>query len=317
MSPYLSSPVIPPKVIPRPVVADATVRVGCHLTYYSQMRMPLMVLVRPQADERQLILSEEFVTDPSIEFTEFEDLYGNVVLRGQAGPGIIEIHHDALVSIPCAPDNHGMKDGLRPLPELPGNLLRYTLPSRYCDSDKLIQFAWNQFGSITDGLERVQAICNWVHDKIEYRFGSGDATLSASEVLARRYGVCRDFAHVAIALCRAVNLPARYVTGHLPDIGFVDPGSPMDFHAYFEVYIGNRWYTYDARYNVPRIGRVKVAHGLDAVDTAFSTCYGPCQLTSFTVWAYQVDPQEVKVGDPIDLTKRLDGTMEVRLPAIA
>ena len=152
--------------------------------------------------------------------------------------------------------------------QLPSELLRYTLPSRYCDSDKLLNFAWNLFGQVPHGLPRVQAICDWVHTNIEYRFGSGRTDLSASEVIERRYGVCRDFAHVAIALCRAFNLPARYVTGHLPDIAYIDPGVPMDFHGYCEVYLGREWFTFDPRYNVPRIGRVKVAHGLDAVDGA-------------------------------------------------
>jgi transglutaminase-like putative cysteine protease len=187
------------------------------------------------------------------------------------------------------------------------------LPSRYCDSDKLMNFAWNQFGQVPQGIPRVQSICDWVHNNIEYRTLSGRPDLSASEVIARRYGVCRDFAHAAIALCRTFNLPARYVTGHLPDIGYVDPGSPMDFHAYFEVYLGQEWLTFDARYNVPRIGRVKLAHGADAVDGAFATIYGEANLTYFEVWAYQVNPQQVSVGDPIDLSKRLDGTELLRL----
>ncbi len=118
---------------------------------------------------------------------------------------------------------------------------------------------------------------------------------------------------MAIALCRALNLPARYVTGHLPDIAYVDPGVPMDFHGYCEVYLGREWYTFDPRYNVPRIGRVKVAHGLDAVDGAFGTIYGEAKLTYFEIWAYQVNPEEVSVGDPIDLSKRLDGTTTLRL----
>jgi transglutaminase-like putative cysteine protease len=197
--------------------------------------------------------------------------------------------------------------------QLPFELLRYTLPSRYCDSDKLMNLAWHQFGQVPHGLPRVQAICDWVHNHIEYRLLSGRPDLSASEVIERRYGVCRDFAHAAIALCRSFNLPARYVTGHLPDIGYVDPGTPMDFHAYFEVYLGQEWLTFDARYNVPRIGRVKVAHGADAVDGAFATIYGEAKLTHFEVWAYQVNPQEVSVGDPIDLSKRLDGHQAVRL----
>jgi transglutaminase-like putative cysteine protease len=200
-----------------------------------------------------------------------------------------------------------------PVEELPPELLRYTLPSRYCDSDKLFDFAWEHFGHVPHGMLRVQAICDWVHGNIEYRFGSGRPDISASEVIARRYGVCRDFAHAAIALCRAFNLPTRYVTGHLPDIGYVDPGSPMDFHAYLEVYLGGNWYTFDARYNVPRIGRVTLAHGLDAVDGAFSTIYGAARLTYFEVWAYQVAPDTVSVSDPIDLTKRLDGTEQVRM----
>jgi transglutaminase-like putative cysteine protease len=136
--------------------------------------------------------------------------------------------------------------------------------------------------------------------------------LSASEVIGRRYGVCRDFAHAVIALCRAFNLPARYVTGHLPDIGCLDPGTPMDFHAYCEVYLGQEWLTFDARFNTQRIGRVKVAHGADAVDGAFATIYGEANLTHFQVWAYQVNPQQVSVGDPVDLSKRLDGNQTLR-----
>ena len=198
--------------------------------------------------------------------------------------------------------------------QLPSDLLRYTLPSRYCDSDKLMNFAWNQFGQVPHGLDRVQAICDWVHNNIEYRFGSGRPDLSASEVIARGFGVCRDFAHAAIALCRAFNLPARYVTGHLPDIGHTDPGTPMDFHAYCEVSVWARTGSPLIHgFNVPRIGRVKVAHGADAVDGAFATIYGEANLNHFEVWAYQVNPQQVSVGDPIDLSKRLDGTQTVRL----
>jgi transglutaminase-like putative cysteine protease len=228
-------------------------------------------------------------------------------------PGRNEIRHDALVAVSSLPDNReGPVNGV-PVAQLPCELLRYTLPSRYCDSDKLLNFAWNNFGQIPHGLQRVQAICDWVHNNIEYRFGSGRTDLSASEVIERRFGVCRDFAHAAIALCRAFNLPARYVTGHLPDIGYVDPGTPMDFHAYCEVYLGQEWFTFDPRYNVPRIGRVKVAHGADAVDGAFATIYGEANLTRFQVWAYQVNSQQVSVGDPIDLSRRLDGNQAVRL----
>jgi transglutaminase-like putative cysteine protease len=176
----------------------------------------------------------------------------------------------------------------------------------------LLPFAWQTFGSTENGWPRVHAVCDWVHNNIEYRFGSGEAVLSAMDIFQRRYGVCRDFAHLTIALCRSLNIPARYVTGHLPDIAYVDPGTPMDFHAYAEVYLGGRWFAVDARYNVPRIGRVKISHGLDAVDCAFGTSYGQVFLSQFEVWAYQIEAGTVALGDPIDLTKRLDGSLELR-----
>jgi transglutaminase-like putative cysteine protease len=216
--------------------------------------------------------------------------------------------------VPAVPENYGASDGVVPVAELPANLLRYTLPSRYCDSDKLLNFAFQHFGQVPHGLERVQAICDWVHQNIEYRWGAGSPHTSASEIIQQRFGVCRDFAHTAIALCRTFNLPARYVTGYVPDVGYLDPGTPMDFHAYFQVYLGGRWQTFDARFNVPRIGRIRIACGLDAVDGAFSTLYGAASLVGFQVWGYQVDPDEVKLGDPVDLSKRLCGTPELRFP---
>ncbi len=256
--------------------------------------------------------AESFSFGAGLPSYEFTDAHGNITCRVMLMPGRNEILHDALVAVSPLPDNHGRWDEPVPVDQLPPTLLRYTLPSRYCDSDKLLDFAWQHFGHINNGLDRVQAICDWTHHNIEYRFLSGRPDLSASEVIGRRYGVCRDIAHVAIALCRAFNLPVRYVTGHLPDIGYLDPGTPMDFHAYCEVYLGRNWYTFDARYNVPRIGRVKLAHGLDAVDGAFATIYGEARLAYFEVWAYQVDPRQVSLGDPIDLNKRLDGTTTVR-----
>jgi transglutaminase-like putative cysteine protease len=295
---------------------DLTVRVGCNLVYETSSEVPLLLNLKPRRDPRQSLQEEKLVLGHNLPAEEFEDAHGNIVYRFMLQPGINEIRHDALVSVPSVPDNQEFVGHTSPQPvslvELPPALLRYTLPSRYCDSDKLLQFAWEKFGSLEPGAAQVEAISNWIHDNIEYRFGSGRPDISAYEVIQRGYGVCRDFAHTAIALCRALNLPARYVTGHLPDIGYLDPGSPMDFHAYCEVYLGGRWFTYDARYNVPRIGRVKVSCGLDAVDGAFSTIYGPAKLTSFEVWAYQVPPGTVSVGSPIDLSLRLDGTLEIR-----
>ena len=291
---------------------NLTVRIGCHIVYETSQPTPILLVLRPRLDGRQVVRQEKLSFNPYLPSDEFTDAHGNTTYRSMLQPGQNVIHHDALVAVSSQPDNHDQLAFPVSIDKLPPWVLRYTLPSRYCDSDKLLNFAWQYFGQITNGLERVYAICNWVHNNIEYRFGSGRADISASEVIQRRFGVCRDFAHVAIALCRAFNLPARYVVGHLPDIGHLDPGTPMDFHAYFEVYLDHTWCTFDARYNMPRIGRIKVAQGLDAVDGAFSTIYGEAQLVWFEVWAYQVNPEQVSVGDPVDLSRRLDGTPQVR-----
>jgi len=291
---------------------NLTVRVGCSLAYEAAVPNPVLFVLKPRLESRVLVMQEKLSFGIGLPSYEFQDSHGNSTYRSMFMPGRNEIRHDAMVAVSSLPDSQEVLGQMLPVGELPFELLRYTLPSRYCDSDKLMNFAWNRFGNIPHGLSRVQAICDWVHKNIEYRLLSGRSDLAASEVIERRYGVCRDFAHVAIALCRTFNLPARYATGHLPDIGYIDPDTPMDFHAYCEVYLGQQWLTFDPRYNVPRIGRVKIAHGSDAVDGAFATIYGEARLAHFEVWAYQVNPQEVSVGDPIDLTKRLDGTPTVR-----
>jgi transglutaminase-like putative cysteine protease len=291
---------------------NLTVRVGCHIVYETSVPTPILLVLKPRHDANQIVLQQQLTLTPYLPNYYFEDSHGNFTDRAVLQVGENIVHHDALVSVSPLSDSPMLPALPTPVYELPPDTLRYILPSRYCDSDKLLNFAWTQFGLIENGLQRVQAICNWVHHNIEYRFGAGRSDISASEVVLQRFGVCRDFAHVAIAFCRAFNLPARYVTGHLPDIGHIDPGTPMDFHAYFEVFLGQQWQTFDARFNEPRIGRVKVAQGLDAVDGAFSTIYGEARLKWFEVWAYQVDPAQVMIGDPIDMSKRLDGTLNVR-----
>jgi transglutaminase-like putative cysteine protease len=151
-----------------------------------------------------------------------------------------------------------------------------------------------------------------VHDRIEFGYHHANPTRTASAGHAEGRGVCRDFAHLAVTLCRCMNIPARYCTGYLGDIGIPPVDAPMDFSAWFEVYLGGHWYTFDARHNTPRIGRIKIAHGLDAVDGAFSTIYGESQIKWFEVWAYQINPAQVTLDHPIDLSQRLDGTKTVR-----
>jgi transglutaminase-like putative cysteine protease len=292
---------------------DVTVRVGCSLAYEVTGSAMLLLNLRPCLDRNHAVVFEALALGDRLPAEEFTDSHGNRVSRVRLAPGRNLVRHDAIVRVSSQPDNHDLTDRTPHAPaELPPEVLRYTLPSRYCDSDKLINFAWEKFGTVEHGWPRVQAISHWLHHNIEYRFMSGRPDLSAWDVLQRGYGVCRDFAHLAIALNRTFNLPARYVTGHLPDIGFPDPAGHMDFHAYAEVYLGGEWFTTDARFHVPRIGRIKVACGQDAVDGAFSTIYGGANLTYFEVWAYQVARGEVGVGDPVDFSKRLDNQWTVR-----
>ena len=289
---------------------DITVRVGSRQTYDATVATPTLVIVKPQHSRTQEVTQERFIVTPETTGEEFLDANGNTAYRFVFPPGLTTIEHDALVRVSSQTDNYGLTARYESLAEVPTSTLRYTFASRYCDSDNLVEFAQKQFGKIPPGIDLVQAICDWTHEKIEYRAGAKTSTTAASGIIQQGYGVCKDYAHVAIALCRCFGLPARYVSGHLANIGRKTTEPRMDFHGYFEVYLG-AWLTFDARFNVPRRGRIKVAHGLDASDTQISTA-DSVLLKDFKVWAYQVDPKQVSVGDPIDLSKRLDGTDEVR-----
>ena len=295
---------------------ELLLRCGCEIRYRAQFPAPIILTLKPRQGPLQQIHSERFSVDPLHGMIEYEDSFGNIIHRFKLQPGLNVIRYDSLVWVPSVPEDTRNTGPALLVEQLPDALLRYTLPSRYCDSDKLLDFAFEHFGQIPHGRERVQAICDWVHTNIEYRTFSGSPNTSASDIVAQRYGVCRDFAHTAIALCRTFNLPARYVSGYVPDLGYPDPGTPMDFHAYFEVYLGGRWHVFDARFNKPRIGRVKIAHGLDAVDGAFSTIYGAASWERFEVWSYQIDPagDNASLDAPVDLAKRLCGPPEVVKP---
>jgi transglutaminase-like putative cysteine protease len=177
------------------------------------------------------------------------------------------------------------------LEDLPNEALMFLLGSRYCDTQKLSDQAWQMFGNIGGGWQRVQAICNYVHDRIEFGYHHARNDRTASEGHEERIGVCRDFAHLAITLCRCMNIPARYCTGYLGDIGVPRDPAPMDFSAWFEVFLDGRWYTFDARHNHPRIGRILIAHGRDAADAAISTTFGSAALARFTVVTDEVNDE--------------------------
>ena len=264
------------------------VRVGCELTYASQYETPILLTVRARPASRyHRTLSEVRQVEPQGALSSFIDLYGNEVWRTVIGPGALKIHHDVLAEVPPTPD--AVLPGLpaTPVASLPDEVMLYTLPSRYCQLEPFIDDAWQLFGNIRPGWDQVQAICDWLHENIVYRSGSTTVT-SSHEAYTGRCGVCRDFAHLGIVFCRALNIPARYVCGYLPDIGVPPDGRPMDFHAWFEAFIGGEWRTFDARHNRPRTGRVLIAYGRDAIDTAFSTVYGNAQLSQMKVWADEV-----------------------------
>lgn len=293
---------------------NLTIRCGLELSYEATDPTHIVLLIQPRLDKEQRMEGEQLSFSPEVSVEEYADAHRNIVRRFDLPAGRTTIRHDAFITVPAQPESYAAAAFPLPPREMPPELLRYTLPSRYCDSDRLMDFAYQRFGQLPHGLERVQAICDWVHTNIEYRWGSGSPHVTAGQILAQGFGICRDFAHLAIALCRCFNLPARYVTGHLPDVATQDAGGAMDFHAYMQVHAGGRWNTFDARFNKPRIGRIDIACGFDAVDCAFSTLYGAAHLAWFQVWNYQVDRSVVKLGDPVDLAQRLDGTPVLRFP---
>lgn len=267
------------------------VRVGCRIVYESPFPTPMMLVVRPYQEYHHRLIEEQrtISTEP---VHEYVDSFGNQIWRLVAPVGPLEIIYDALADVPPTPDPVLLTLPKTPVEELPDEVLIYTLPSRHCPSDLFIADAWQLFGHIEDGWAQVQAVCDWLHTNIVYGKDSSTSSTTGWDAYQARRGVCRDFAHLGVSFCRALNFPARYVCGYLPDINVpVDP-TPMDFHAWFEVYMDGAWRTFDARHNRPRTGRVLIARGRDAVDVAFSTAYGNAQIKTFQVWADQVDDQQ-------------------------
>jgi transglutaminase-like putative cysteine protease len=230
-----------------------------------------------------------------VPFTRYLDAFGNVCTRLVAPPGQLEIFTDALVA------DSGLPDAVEPaarqheIAELPHDALVFLLASRYCETERLMEAAWSRFGQTPLGWARVQAICDFVHSHVRFGYQHARATKTATDVIIERRGVCRDFAHLAVTLCRCMNIPARYCTGYLGDIGVPPEPDPMDFSAWFEVFLGGRWYAFDARHNIPRIGRIVMARGRDAADVAFSTTFGPNVLKRFVVHTDEVVAAEMEL----------------------
>ena len=244
--------------------------------------MILMLSVRPER-RRDLITPETIKASPGVQLRAYVDGFGNACHRLIAPAGPVSFAADFLINDSGLPDEASPQAVQHPVDELPDETLVYLLGSRYCETEPLSDLAWSLFGSIPPGWARVQAIVDYVHDRLTFGYHNARATRTAHDAHREQVGVCRDFAHLAIALCRCMNIPARYCTGYLGDIGVPALPAPMDFSAWFEVFLGGRWRTFDARHNQPRIGRVPMARGRDATDAAITTAFGRADLMQFDV----------------------------------
>jgi transglutaminase-like putative cysteine protease len=244
-----------------------------------------MLNVHPER-QHDVVSGDAICVTPALPISDYVDVFGNRCLRVSVPPRVstVTLHNRAVVRDSGLPDAVDWQAYQHAPQDLPPHTLQFLLPSRYCEVDShLLQFAWARFGHTPLGWARVQAVCDFVHQHLQFNYGAARATRTAAEGFAERTGVCRDFAHLAITLCRAINIPARYCTGYLGDIGIPPVPYPMDFSAWFEVWLGDRWHTFDARHNTPRIGRVVIARGRDAGDVPITMTFGAHTLTRFWV----------------------------------
>jgi transglutaminase-like putative cysteine protease len=233
---------------------------------------------------RDLRAPERLVTEPAVDVEGFTDSFGNRCAKIVAPPGIIKLYCDTVIEDNGLPEPIFPGAEQHPVQDLPLDVLPYLLGSRYCEVSKLNDIAWQLFGATQPGWARVQAVCDWVHNHVVFGYAFAREDRTAWDVYNEGRGVCRDFMHLALTFCRCLNIPARYATGYLGDIGVPPVASPMDFSAFFQVYLGGRWHPFDARHNERRIGRVAMAYGRDAVDVALTTTFGKHILRNFQVW---------------------------------
>lgn len=265
------------------------IRCGYDISYTlaEPTTLVLMLQLRPELGPR-LRSPEKTTCKPAVPAEGFLDPFGNRCLRLVAPAGQFEVTGDAVV------EDHGWPAPVvaeareHPVAELPPAVLPFLLPSRYCEVDLLGKLAWSLFGRLRPGWNRVQAVCDWVHERLRFDYAAASATRTAAQACAERVGVCRDFTHLAVTFCRCLNIPARYVSGYLGDIGVPADPNPMDFAACMEVWLGGQWHTFDVRHNARRIGYLPIAHGRDAADAALTTSFGPHQLGRFVVRTHEV-----------------------------
>ncbi len=260
------------------------IKLGYDIRFEVNQPVPFVALLSVHPSRRgDLQEPDRLTVEPAVGVTEYEDSFGNICTRFVAPPGPVKLTNSTLIRDSGAPDPENPTAREVPVAELPPETLRYLMSSRFCEVDLLSATAVELFGGEPKGWSRVRAVCSWVHAKVRFSYPEARPTRTALDVYTERVGVCRDFQHLAITFCRALNIPARYATGYLGDIGVPPSESPMDFSAWFEVYLEDRWWTFDARHNAQRIGRVLLATGLDATDVAITTSFGGSRLSHFDV----------------------------------
>ena len=265
------------------------IRVGFELIYDCPQPTPMIFNLNVHFTRvADLVGRDDLLFDPPVPMAAYRDSFGNWCTRVIAPQGRMSVSADAIVNDSGAADVVAPQARQVPVPELPEETLLFLLGSRYCETDRLSEAAWNLFGHAPAGWGRVQAICDYVHRQIVFGYQHARMTRTALEAFYDKTGVCRDYAHLAVAFCRCMNIPARYCTGYLSDIGVPPPHAAMDFAAWFEAFLDGQWYTFDPRNNTPRRGRVLIARGRDASDVAISSTFGPNTLTSFKVWTDEV-----------------------------
>ncbi|HTC51000.1 MAG TPA: transglutaminase family protein [Steroidobacteraceae bacterium] len=266
------------------------IRFGYELLYSTPVPTHMILMLSTQLSRGQTyVVADKMQLSRNVPLQVYIDDFGNSCTRLELPSGPTSISADALIEDSGAIEPIAMAAQEHPVRELPSEVLQFLLSSRYCDTEVLMAEAWRLFGHVPPGWNRVQAICDFVHKHIDFHYRYARSTRTASETYFERQGVCRDFAHLAIALCRCLNIPARYCTGYLGDIGVPAAESPMDFAGCMEVYLGDQWHLFDPRNNERRIGRILIARGRDAGDVAISTAFGPACLQLFKVWTDEAD----------------------------
>ncbi len=261
------------------------IRIGYEISYQCSQPTPAILTLRVHPSRAgDLEAPDRIVSRPDLPISEYQDSFGNICSRVTLPPGTTTFTTDTVIRDSGQPDEYAPEAAQHAIEDLPSEVLLYLLGSRYCETDRLMDEAWRLFGNAPMGWGRVQAIVEYVHNNVAFGYQFARPTKSASDVHVERAGVCRDFAHLAVTFCRCMNIPARYVTGYLGDIGVPYDPAPMDFSAWFEVFLGGRWYTFDARHNKRRIGRIVIARGRDASDVAISNSFGWTNLAGFRVW---------------------------------